>query len=271
MCVCEHSEEKNNVNKIQKDMSKKILFLSSAKLTAISFGLLLVIFCTIGMSFRPVYGEDEMELVMSGPRRSHWTTSGTEGSGCNAQEVTYYNDKIDYAKTISQTLGNGYTTITNNTKKATPVNSTATTSGSQSYVEWNTGVTEHPESDKNKTAIATAALEVAHTNEITFLATPSDPQEYRFVGWFSNSAGTASVSTENPYTATVVIPNASYGTSHNTQYESSTSPYTTTYYAKFEVIPANNVTFLAASTPARSPAANGRRSCWIRPSRWSWT
>ena len=34
-------------------MMKKLLFLSSAKLTAMCFGLLLAVFCTIGMSFTP--------------------------------------------------------------------------------------------------------------------------------------------------------------------------------------------------------------------------
>ena len=243
---------KKEVNRAPVAKKKKILFMSSAKLTALSIGLLLAVFCTIGMSFRPVYDEQEAEeIVMSGPRRSHWTTSGKEGSGCSSTTVTYYNDKKDYAKTESVTLGNGYTTITANSKNATPVNSSATTAGSQSYVLWNTGVTEHAASDKNKTAMSSGELIAAHTNEITFLATPSDPDEYRFAGWYSNAAGTTLVSTDNPYTASVVIPNASYGTKQTTTYESASNPYPTTYYAKFEEIPATNVIFLAASTPAR--------------------
>ena len=233
-------------------MSKKILFMSSAKLTAISIGLLLAVFCTIGMSFRPVYDEDEAaEIVMSGQRRSHWTTSGTEGSGCNSTTVTYYNDKKDYAKTESVTLGNGYTTITANSKKATPVNSNATAANSKSYVEWNSGVTEHVPNDKNKTQTDETSLVLAHTNTITFKATPMDG--YYFVGWYDNSSGTGNaLSTDTLWTTDVPFATAtgitSYGTSQITTYENSSNPWTKTFYAKFDVIPAIDVTFIAPST-----------------------
>ena len=131
-------------------MRKKILFMSSAKLKAISFGLLLAVFCTIGMSFRPVYDENEAaEIVMSGPRRGHWTTEGKESSGCSSTTVTYYNDRKDYAKTIAKSLNSEYGTvaITTNSKNATPKTAA---DGSQSYVEWDSGVTKHEPSDKNK-------------------------------------------------------------------------------------------------------------------------
>ena len=114
-------------------MSKKILFMSSAKLTAISIGLLLAVFCTVGMSFRPVYDEEEAaEIVMHGPRRSHWTTSGSCGG-------TDYHNKTDYAKTVAQSMNVAYGTvaITANTKNATPVTAA---NGSQSYVEWDSGI-----------------------------------------------------------------------------------------------------------------------------------
>lgn len=237
-------------------MSKKILFMSSAKLTAISIGLLLAVFCTIGMSFRPVYDEQEAEeIVMSGPRRSHWTTSGTEGSGCNTTDVTYYNDKKDYAKTIAQSLNSAYGTvaITANSKNATPVTAA---DGSQSYVEWDSGVTEHEPSDKNKTE--NTGLDDAHTNTITFTATPTDPDEYRFVGWYSDAGGTSLVSAEGEATweKEVKFATAAGITSYNsgsavTTYESTSSRWTVTYYAKFEKIPSTNVTFLAASTSAK--------------------
>lgn len=235
-------------------MSKKILFMSSAKLTAISVGLLLAVFCTIGMSFRPVYDENEAEeIVMSGPRRSHWTTTGTEGSGCSSTEVTYYNDRKDYAKTIAQSLNSAYGTvaITANSKNATPVTAP---DGSQSYVEWDSGVTEHEPSAKNKTE--NKGLDDAHTNTITFTATPTDPDEYRFVGWYSDAGGTSLVSAEGEATweKEVKFATAAGITSYNsgspvTTYES--ARWTVTYYAKFEKIPSTNVTFLAASTPAK--------------------
>lgn len=238
-------------------MSKKILFMSSAKLTAISFGLLLAVFCTIGMSFRPVYDEnEEEEIVMSGPRRSHWTTTGTESSGCSSTTVTYYNDRKDYAKTIAQSLNSAYGTvaITANSKNATPVTAP---DGSQSYVEWDSGVTEHEPSDKNKAE--NTGLVDAHTNTITFTATPTDPDEYRFVGWYSDAAGTSLVSAEGEATweKEVKFATAAGITSYNsgsavTTYESTSSRWTVTYYAKFEKIPSTNVTFLAASTPARN-------------------
>ena len=237
-------------------MSKKILFMSSAKLKAISFGLLLAVFCTIGMSFRPVYDENEAEeIVMSGPRRSHWTTTGTEGSGCSSTTVTYYNDRKDYAKTIAQSLNSAYGTvaITANSKNATPVTAA---DGSQSYVEWDSGVTEHEPSAKNKTE--NTGLDDAHTNTITFTATPTDPDEYRFVGWYSDAGGTSLVSAEGEATweKEVKFATAVGITSYNsgsavTTYESTSSRWTVTYYAKFEKIPSTNVTFLAASTPAR--------------------
>lgn len=236
-------------------MSKKILFMSSAKLTAISIGLLLAVFCTIGMSFRPVYDENEAEeIVMHGPRRSHWTTTGTEGSGCSSTEVTYYNDKKDYAKTIAQSLNSAYGTvaITANSKNATPETAA---DGSQSYVEWDSGVTEHEPSDKNKTE--NKGLDDAHTNTITFTATPTDPDEYRFVGWYSDEGGTSLVSGEGetPWEKEVKFDSKYYtynsGSHTNTEYETTSNRWTVTYYAKFEPIPSTNVTFLAASTPAK--------------------
>ena len=226
---------------------KKILFMSTAKLTTISIGLLLAVFCTIGMSFTPVE-EEVVEIAndstsVSGPqkqlKKSHWTT--TESSGCST--TTTYHNKIDYAKTIAQSLGNGTVAITENSKNATPVTAA---DGSTSYVEWNSGLGENGEKDE-------ATLKAAHTNTITFAAEPSDPQEYRFAGWYSDASGNTRVSTDNPWETTVAFADATgitkYGTEEVTTYQS--SPWTKTYYAKFEVIPAINVTFLAASTPSK--------------------
>lgn len=226
-------------------MSKKILFMSSAKLKAISFGLLLAVFCTIGMSFRPVYDEDEAaEIVMSGPRRSHWTTTS---SGCTGTTTTYHN-KTDYAKTVAHSLNTAYGTvaITANSKNATPV---ATADGA--YVEWDTGIGSSETTGEHKD------LEAIHTNTITFTATPTDLDEYRFVGWYSDAEGTTQVVGEDKSTweTDVKFPNQEGFTSYKsnsgvTTYEGSTR-YTVDYYAKFEKIPSTNVTFLAASTPAK--------------------
>lgn len=225
-------------------MSKKILFMSSAKLTAISIGLLLAVFCTIGMSFRPVYDENEAEeIVMSGPRRSHWTTAGSCGS-------TDYHNKTDYAKTVAQSMNVAYGTvaITANTKNATPVTAA---DGSQSYVEWDSGI------GASETSNQRSDLEAIHTNTITFTATPTDPEEYKFVGWYSDAGGTSLVSDkeETPWQKDVKFDSKYYtynsGSHANTEYENASKRWTVTYYAKFEPIPSTNVTFLAASTPTK--------------------
>lgn len=228
-------------------MSKKILFMSSAKLTALSIGLLLAVFCTIGMSFRPVYDENEAEeIVMSGPRRSHWTTE--ESSGCST--TTTYHNKTDYARTVAKSMNVAYGTveITAKSKGSDPVTAA---DGSQSYVDWDTGL------GSSETTGERTDLEVIHTNTITFSATPTDPQEYRFAGWYSDAEGTTQVAGEDKSTweTDVKFPNQAGFTSYKegsgvTTYEGSTR-YTVTYYAKFAQIPSINVTFLAASTPAR--------------------
>ena len=228
--------------------AKKLLELSSAKLTALSIGLLLAVFCTIGMSFRPVYDENEAEeIVMSGPRRSHWDVVS---SGCLGDEHAYHN-KTDYARTVAKSMNVAYGTvaITANSKNATPITAA---DGSQSYVDWDTGIGSSETTDERKD------LEVIHTNIITFSATPTDPDEYYFVGWYSDAAGNTQVSTDNPWEdVEVKFPNQAGFTSYKdgsgvTTYEKSSTRYTVTYYAKFAQIPAINVTFLAASTSARN-------------------
>ncbi len=228
-------------------MTKKILFMSTAKLTSISIGLLLVVFCTIGMSFTPVE-EEVVEIVndttsVSGPqkqlKKSHWTTSGSCGS-------TNYHNKTDYARTIAQSMNAAWGTvaITANTKKVDPVTAA---DGSQSYVEWDTGLGTTETTDQR------SDLEAIHTNTITFTATPTDPEEYYFIGWYSDAGGTTLVSEEGESSWETAVKFDSkyytYSSSHPTDYES--NRWTVTYYAKFAQIPAINVTFLAASTPAR--------------------
>ena len=214
-------------------MRKKILFISSAKLKAISFGLLLAVFCTIGMSFRPVYDENEAaEIVMSGPRRSHWTTTGSCGG-------TDYHNKTDYAKTVAKSMNAEYGTvaITANSKEDTIVTAA---DGSQ-YVDWDTGIgTKETTNQRND-------LEAIHTNTFTFTATPTDLEEYRFVGWYSDAEGNTQVSKANPWTTDVKFDSKyyTYSSFHYTDYES--SRWEVTYYAKFAQISAINVTFKAAS------------------------
>ncbi len=228
-------------------MRKNLLKISSAKLTAISFGLLLAVFCTIGMSFTPAdegdnIGDPNDTTYVTGPRRSHWTTSGDCGG-------TDYHNKTDYARTVAKSMNVAYGTveITAKSKGSDPV---TTADGSQSYVDWDTGIGSSETKDEHKD------LEVIHTNTFTFTATPTDLDEYYFVGWYSDADGNTQVSTDNPWEdVEVKFPNQAGFTSYKdgsgvTTYEGSTR-YTVTYYAKFAQIPAINVTFLAASTSAR--------------------
>lgn len=226
-------------------MSKKILFMSSAKLTAFSIGLLLAVFCTIGMSFRPVYSEDEKELVMSEPRHAHWVS---ESSGCTGTSYTY-NNKTDYGKAVAKTLGGGSVSVSsgsNNTSAYT--NNPSTAANTQSYVTWNTGFsTSNQTGEKND-------LAARHSNSITLTAIPADG--YMFVGWYADEAcATTPLSTMETYQPTVVIPGGVYekGTiktendakSKYGDWQSSGSPYTETFYAKFQEITPVDLTFVA--------------------------
>ena len=254
-------------------MSKKILFMSSAKLTAVSLGLLLVIFCTIGMSFTP---GDEGENVgnpndttyVPGPRRSHWTTSEdkTSGSGCNATTTTYYtqHNTTDYGKaTAHVSSGNGTVTVSyefveSGSYKATIDNSHTALgpSSPEAYVTWTsatTGTGNSSESTSDTKTYTAKQLEASHSLKVTFTAAPA--AGYRFLGWStSGSSNDNYKSQDDPsFTETIVIGDGgtgfgSYGTSESPNYKSYSDAYAKTYYAYFEVIPKVNVTFLPPST-----------------------
>ena len=207
-------------------MSKKSLHFSSAKLTAICFGLLLAVFCTIGMSFRPVYGEDEAEIVMNGPRHSHYWESGCFGDS--------EKDVADYAKTIAITRGNGSVRVT--AGDATNVTATSeasgTNDGDQAYIEWNCGKSED-----------------GHTKAITYTATRA--AGYVFYGWSETNNIEEIVSTELSYTVNRTIPHGERepsGTySGNTEFESPSTPCEHKLYAFFTVIQPQEITFLSTS------------------------
>ena len=206
-------------------MSKKILFMSSAKLSVICIVLLLAVFCTIGMSFRPVYSEDEKELLMSGPRRSHWTTSGSCGS-------TNYNNNIDYGKVVvavkDGTGGKVSAEGTNTTSATTGNNSTTAT------ITWNCGY-----SDSKKHT----DLETKHTNSITFTATPNTG--YNFEGWYSDAECTKLLSSDLSYPESFKIEHDSWGTSKNSAHETANTAQTWNRYAKFVEIVPIDITFIA--------------------------
>ena len=204
---------------------KKILFLDTKKLAGLSAVLLLAVFCTIGMSFRPVYGEDETEIVMNGPRRSHWIESGTCGD-------TYKNAK-DYGKVeVTVVNGEGGTvsaTGTNATSVAADNSTTAVT------VTWNCNLS----SDGDNSSILTDN----HTNIITFTA--SRAEGYAFEGWYEDAECTMQKSGETTYSESFKIDHDEYVTkgSQNTEYES--TPQTWNRYAKFVEITPVDLTFIA--------------------------
>ena len=237
--------------------------LKDSNLFGWSVGVIIALFGALGMSFTPVeedgsYPSPENDSiilnlgdttsVIGGPRRSHWTTTAT--SGCST--TTTWHNKTDYARTVAQSMNAAYGTveITAKSKGSDPVTAS---NGSQSYVDWDTGLGT---TDQSSTSAGRDDLGPIHTNTFTFTATPTDPEEYYFVGWYSDAGGNTQVSTDNPWEdVEVKFPDQAGFTSYKdgsgvTTYEGSTR-YTVTYYAKFAQIPAINVTFLAASTPAR--------------------
>ena len=220
-------------------MSKKILFMSSAKLTAICLGLLLAVFCTIGMSFRPVYDENEAEeIVMSGQKRAHWVAESSDG--CGGTNYTYKN-KTDYGKAVATVSGTGGTvsiagSITNGTQSISGNGTTTAT------LTWNTN-TGTSNGEKNLSV---------HSNNVTLIATPATG--YAFVGWYDKDDNFLSGKEE--YAQPVTIPGGLYekgsvktenqATAKYGNWQSSGSPYTETFYAKFKEIEPVDLTFLAS-------------------------
>ncbi len=212
-------------------MSKKILFMSNAKLSVICTVLLLAVFCTIGMSFTRVEAGDIVDPNDStalanrpGPRRSHYYTSGCFGDSPK--------DEKDYAKTFAITRGNGSVQVTaadganvTSTSEASGIND-----GDQAYIEWNCGATQ-----------------VGHTKALTFTA--SRTPGYLFYGWSKTNNKEDIVSTAKSYTAYVTIPFAERAVGDyegHPDYEDSTKPWDQyKLYAFFEAITPQEVTFIA--------------------------
>lgn len=235
-------------------MSKKILFMSSAKLTAISIGLLLAVFCTIGMSFRPVYDEDEAaEIVMSGQKRAHWDNSST--NSCTGAVTHKYNSTVDKANTNVQTRGNGYVTIsTSETANVTSPASgsprtvtSGTAAGNTATISWNSGLAT--ESNASSPTYTNEQITVAHKKAFTISATPSDPDEYYFAGWGTTTAESSINNNDNPrdIVSDMKITGYTEGSKGNPDYSS--TAYSETYYAFFKPRVAVTITL--------EPNANG--------------
>lgn len=209
--------------------AKNILRISAAKLTTLSVVLLLAVFCTIGMSFTPaeegdiVAPNDTTALAgRPGPRKSHWN-----GGGCNESD----SNNNDYARTSVVTMGHGIVSIKNTTKNGSLTSTTTKTStnvaGNEAVITWNC----------NKSTSG-------HTNSFELTATPDEG--YYFAGWSTSNTSNTASSTENPWTTTVTIPHGEKGTSQNSEWESSSNPYPTTYYGYFALITYVDVTFAPA-------------------------
>lgn len=221
-------------------MSKKILFVNSAKLTTTSLCLLLVIFGTIGMSFTP--GEEGENLgnpndstYITGPRRSHWHWETT----ANCSTTPHYQSSVDYAETKVQTRGNGSATIstteTANVTSATSA-STTTTAGNTASISWNSGLSH---GDKTSAQYTNEQIANAHKKEFTLTAEPINA-DYYFLGWGTSTSESSIVSADNPYTVTSNMGITGYTDANSQPANYATNTYTETYYAFFrERLPAN--------------------------------
>lgn len=208
-------------------MSKKILFINTSKLMGISAGVLLVIFCMVGMSFTPEDGEGVTDpndsTYVTGPRRSHWETGG-----CNS--TTHSED--DFGKVIATSTGNGSVTLTSS--GGGTVVSTSPTSGTSSTsvtIVWKCG-------EKGKGANQGTAAN--HTRSFTFKATPSDG--YNFAGWWTAQTGGTKVSGDKEYTESQELDEWNSAA----KYTSEANAKTRTLYARFKEPTLVTVTFAAS-------------------------
>lgn len=180
-------------------MSKKILFMSSAKLTALSIGLLLAVFCTIGMSFTPAdeggnVGNPNDSTYVTGPRRNHYTESGCLGD-------TQHN-QLHYGQATATTTGNGKVYASNSGSGQAGSSWSGTASGNSSSVKLNCGM-----SDDN----AHTNEEVASAHNVTAYLYAEANDGYYFKGWSSSNAPTyTEVSTSLPYSYSFKIGGDSY-------------------------------------------------------------
>jgi hypothetical protein len=186
---------------------KKIKLISSAKLTALSMGLLLAVFCVLGMSFTPYeegenVGDPNDTTYVSGPRRSHYTS----GSGCSAST----HSKKDLAKIVVTATTGGTATVTSPAdiqNGATGVVGTITSTS----IEWDCGNADNAN---------------AHKRVFHLVATNSDASRYLWKGWTRDGN---LISTDMDYNYTMSIPD--WNNSNGDKYEN--SRYTETLCASF--------------------------------------
>lgn len=193
---------------------KKILFLNTTKLAVLSAMLLLAVFCTIGMSFTPAeegenVGNPNDSTYVTGPRRSHWTTSEKTCTGDT--EITRHNE-TDYAEVYAQVMvwdedgnpitdnpseygsitlsgtpiggsasdGTTYSATISATKPETnPINA-ENLNGSSVSIKWNSGEwTENDDYSGNNFII----IQNRHTLTVEVEANVAPESDYEFYGW----------------------------------------------------------------------------------------
>lgn len=246
---------------------KKILFLNTTKLAVLSAMLLLAVFCTIGMSFTPAeegenVGNPNDSTYVTGPRRSHWTTSGSCGG-------TNYNNDTDYARVnavvkiydgtnaeisspnIGQvTLENISTSTETGTVEESLLLGNETTSA---YINWNSiaGTNSDGKQVGNTTIAAAHKLKVKFTAECIH-------DDYNFVGWYkteqiddNNLKSGQSIFEELICIGGGTSPGAGYGSyvdgeANKKQTYTTDVRYTVTYYACFRPKTKVTVTLKAA-------------------------
>ena len=235
-------------------MSKKTLFMNGSKLTAMSLVVLLAMFCVVGMSFTPGeegenVGNPNDTTYVSGPRRSHYTTSG-----CNSTT----HSENDWGKVVAITAGNGIVSLTSSgggvVSSTTPTTgeSESSADGKSVTIVWNCG-----ESGKST---GTAAN---HTRSFTFSANPDDG--YNFAGWWTAKTGGEKVSGDLSYTESQELD----AWNSDTKYTTEAKAKTRTLYARFEEKKMVTVTLGASENGSytySSTAGNGTVSSTTSPS-----
>ena len=199
---------------------KKVLCINTTKLAGLSAALLLAVFCTLGMSFRPVYDEnEEEEIVMSGPRRSHYYDSG-----CDTKHYLK-----DYAVATVTSTGNGSVSILSAsggglvTSPENYTNGTKLTSDNEVSIKWNCN---HAEASNATQVTATEAM---HKRSFTIQAYADE--DYYFKGWSTSTSEDDIVEVANPFTFEQFIDDWK---KDNGSHESEAKALSTQYYAIFK-------------------------------------
>lgn len=205
--------------------NKQMAFLNSTKLAVLSAMLLLAVFCTIGMSFTPAeegenIGNPNDSTYITGPRRSHWTT--TESNGCGS--TTIYRHAKDYARVearirvhddngkditndiLQNTAATGKIKISFNNKSENAKghveeggiidnnednyeeDKQTTSLGTAVYLNWNCGIDDNLEGSTDK---PNPDIDKSHKLEVTLTATHWPNSDYIFAGWYLESNNNA--------------------------------------------------------------------------------